>query len=259
MRAILTYHSIDDSGSPISVSPAAFDRHVRWFTSGRVRVVSIDQLLTLPDDQDDAVTLTFDDGFQNARPAMEALLAEGLPLTLFVVSRHVGGANEWGGQPQSGIPSLPLLTWSDLEALARRGAVIGSHTRTHRKLTTLSGDAMDDELEGSVEDLRSALGLEVAHFAYPYGDVNVQAAARAATAYRTASTTDFRPLSAGEPLSRLPRLDMYYFRSGPLDDFGTGAFRRRAAWIGLRRQLRSRLVRERVPAPAPGSLEGSGQ
>ena len=30
MRAILTYHSIDASGSPISCAPDAFGRHVSW-------------------------------------------------------------------------------------------------------------------------------------------------------------------------------------------------------------------------------------
>ena len=42
MRAILTYHSIDESGSPISVDPDAFRRHVRWLASGRVRVTTPD-------------------------------------------------------------------------------------------------------------------------------------------------------------------------------------------------------------------------
>ena len=38
MRAVLTYHSIDDSGSPISVRRDAFQRHVKWLASGQVAV-----------------------------------------------------------------------------------------------------------------------------------------------------------------------------------------------------------------------------
>jgi peptidoglycan/xylan/chitin deacetylase (PgdA/CDA1 family) len=64
MRAILTYHSIDDSGSPISVAPEEFRAHVRWLGSGAVRVVPLAKLVTLPPD-DDAVALTFDDAFEN--------------------------------------------------------------------------------------------------------------------------------------------------------------------------------------------------
>ena len=56
MRAILTYHSIDESGSPISVAPAAFRRHVEWLASGRVRVVSLEEIVRL-NDAVDAVAL----------------------------------------------------------------------------------------------------------------------------------------------------------------------------------------------------------
>ena len=45
MRAILTYHSIDDSGSLISVAPAVFRSHVQWLTSGRVRALSLEDLI----------------------------------------------------------------------------------------------------------------------------------------------------------------------------------------------------------------------
>ena len=48
MRAILTYHSIDDSGSPISVSPAAFRRQLEWLVAERVRVVPLSELSHLP-------------------------------------------------------------------------------------------------------------------------------------------------------------------------------------------------------------------
>ena len=44
MRAILTYHSIDSSGSPISLSEEAFRAHVRFFGSGRVAVVPLADL-----------------------------------------------------------------------------------------------------------------------------------------------------------------------------------------------------------------------
>ena len=45
MRAILTYHSIDGSGSPVSVDEAAFRRHVDWLASGAVDVVPLERIL----------------------------------------------------------------------------------------------------------------------------------------------------------------------------------------------------------------------
>ncbi len=44
MRAILTYHSIDSSGSPISLSEESFRGHVRFLGSGRVSVVPLAEL-----------------------------------------------------------------------------------------------------------------------------------------------------------------------------------------------------------------------
>ena len=84
MRAILTYHSIDSSGSPISISEESFRGHIRFFGSGRVRVVPLAELAALPDETD-AVTLTFDDGFLNFTSAVLPSLAHlGFPATVFV-------------------------------------------------------------------------------------------------------------------------------------------------------------------------------
>ncbi|MBK9550504.1 MAG: hypothetical protein IPO52_15740 [Gemmatimonadetes bacterium] len=60
MRAILTYHAIDATGSVISVTPEDFAAHVSWAASGAVQVVSVEELLAFPDSVN-AVALTFDD------------------------------------------------------------------------------------------------------------------------------------------------------------------------------------------------------
>ena len=64
MKAILTYHSVDASGSVISIDPEAFDGHIRWLASHRTAVVPLSELLALRDDTD-AVAITFDDAFTN--------------------------------------------------------------------------------------------------------------------------------------------------------------------------------------------------
>jgi peptidoglycan/xylan/chitin deacetylase (PgdA/CDA1 family) len=114
MRAILTYHSIDPSGSPISVPLAAFERHLRWLASGAVRVLSLEALLEAPAEHD-AVALTFDDGFRSfgelAAPRLEAA---GLPATVFVVSGHVGRTNAWGGVVSPGITDVQLIDFVEL-------------------------------------------------------------------------------------------------------------------------------------------------
>jgi peptidoglycan/xylan/chitin deacetylase (PgdA/CDA1 family) len=243
VKATLTYHSLDDSGSAISITPAAFANHRAWLLSGHVRVLPLDQLVAHDDDGDDAVAVTFDDGFANVREAVLELLDNGLPVTLFAVSGRVGTTNEWNGQPQRGIPTLPLLSWPDLEQLAARGLRVEAHSCSHASLVTLSEPALHDELQRCRDDLHARLGVTSTHFAYPYGDVNDVVVDRARMFYRYAHTTDFRVVTSGDAALRLPRLDMYYFQEpGVLESWGTKAFARRLAWCATRRRLRSRIA-----------------
>ena len=60
MRAIFTYHSIDSSGSAISVSEDVFRRHISWLVSGAVKVLPLD-LLVAWNDESDAVAILYVD------------------------------------------------------------------------------------------------------------------------------------------------------------------------------------------------------
>src|SRR6266508_2288219 len=107
MRAILTYHSIDDSGSAISVTAAGFRQHIEWLAAQDVRVVSLDELLTLPEHAR-AAALTFDDGIANlTTEALPILATHGMTATVFVVSQRVGTDNRWEGRPSHRVPVLP--------------------------------------------------------------------------------------------------------------------------------------------------------
>ncbi len=242
MKAILTYHSIDESRSPISISETTFAEHARWLSSGRVRVLSLDGLITHPADGPDAVAVTFDDGFANIGNAAASLATAGVPVTVFVVTGQVGTTNDWGGRPQAGIPTMPLLEWTDLERLAKAGVRLEAHTRTHPHLTRVPAEALDTELASCKEDLRSRLGIETHHLAYPYGDLDDAVVTRAGAHYQFGYTTEFRVLRADDAQLRLPRIDMYYFREpGAIDGWGSPAFSRRLAGIRARRLVRRTL------------------
>src|SRR5678809_1010179 len=89
MRGILTYHSIDSSGSPISTSQATLRAHVNWLASSEVQVTPLERLHLVPADGD-AVAITFDDGFQNfADIAWPLLKHHEMPVTVFVVTQRV--------------------------------------------------------------------------------------------------------------------------------------------------------------------------
>jgi peptidoglycan/xylan/chitin deacetylase (PgdA/CDA1 family) len=244
MRAILTYHSIDPSGSPISIAPEVFDRHVEWLAGGRVRVEPLAQLAATPAPASDGrprVALTFDDGFETfGTYAWPRLRDRGLPATVFVVSGHVGRTNAWGGRPSPGIPELPLLTWRGLAAVASEGAAIGAHSRSHPHLPDLEPAALDEELAGGQQDLADRLGGRPAHVCYPYGDVSEAVVAAAARYYALGCTTEYRVVGDGAPVLRLPRLDMGYFQHpGAFDDWGQPSFLRRIATRRAARAVRA--------------------
>ena len=236
MRAILTYHSIDSSGSPISISEESFRGHIRFFGSGRVRVVPLAELAALPDETD-AVTLTFDDGFLNFTSAVLPSLAHlGFPATVFVVSDAVGSTNAWGGHQTDGIPTLPLMSWTDVQRVREAGFEVGAHTRTHPDLTRLSSAQVEDEVEGSAARVFEEIGERPRRFAYPYGHVNDDVAKVARRLFEHSVTTELRPVESGDDAALLPRLDAWYFQDpSRLEDWGSPSFRR---WLWLRAQGR---------------------
>ena len=251
MRAILTYHSIDPSGSPISIDAAGFRAHVAWLASGAVRVVTLDRLLAA-DDLDDAVALTFDDAFRNfADVAWPLLRAHGMPATLFVVSARAGTNNDWQGNGTDGgrgvryaggVPVLPLMDWDAIGRAAHDGVSLGAHSRTHPDLRRATDARLQDEIHGSAEDIAARTGQRPTAFAYPYGAVSARVA-HAAAGFRQAVTTRLAALRPADDPLRLPRLDAFYFRDrGRLEAWGTPAFHQRLRWRAGIRQVRAALT-----------------
>lgn len=226
MRAILTYHSIDDSGSPISVPPGVFRDQMRWLAASPVQVVPLAQLIDL-DPEADALALTFDDGFVNfAEAAWPPMREYALPVTLFVPTARVGIDNAWGDRPHPGIPTLPLLGWDRLGRLAEEGLALGSHTNTHCDLRTLGDDELEQELGTAAEQIRSYTGIAPPSFCYPYGAHDDRTVRAVGKHHSCACTTEMRALTVGEPPLRLPRLDAYYLRApGRLETWGSFGFR----------------------------------
>jgi peptidoglycan/xylan/chitin deacetylase (PgdA/CDA1 family) len=240
VRAILTYHSVDPSGSPVSVAEETFARHVRFLAAGDVRVVPLGDL-TGGGDAEDAVALTFDDGFANfATTAWPLLRGAGLPATVYLVTEHVGGDNSWGGRAQPGIPELPLMDWDAVGRLAEEGVDFGAHSRTHPHLPGLDAARLEDEVLGCRERIAKATGRAPSSFCYPYGDVDERAVAAVRAAYATACTTELRWLRPGDDAHRLPRLDAFYLQApGRLEAYGSRPFARHVTFRALLRRVRA--------------------
>jgi peptidoglycan/xylan/chitin deacetylase (PgdA/CDA1 family) len=121
-----------------------------------------------------SLAVTFDDGYASTLKAKPILDDAGYPATVFVVTDFVEsgellswpGIEQWRRGAQSG--ELASLRHADLELLTEAGWEIGSHTRSHPSLPTLSRERLADEIGGSREQLIRRLG-RCDTLAYPYG------------------------------------------------------------------------------------------
>jgi peptidoglycan/xylan/chitin deacetylase (PgdA/CDA1 family) len=245
-KAILTYHSIDASGSIISVHPDRFRSHLDILATSGVPVLPLDDLMA--PSCTSGVALTFDDGFENfASDAWPLLRQRGLDATLFVASEWVGRDNAWD-LADGRIPRLRLLDWSALAAMAAEGLDIGSHSRSHPRLTGLGDADLTSEVEASRDVIGAELGRYPTSFAYPFGDWDARVARSVERAqYRYAVTTELQFVGAESSLFSLPRLDAYYLaKPGVMERWGTSRLRRY-----MRFRHAARRVREFLPHAGP--------
>lgn len=219
---VLTYHSVDDSGSLISVSEQELRGQLDWLRTRGFRGLRAAEFIdrrttgrtthtTKPE-----VFLTFDDGYENFLLQAAPLLREfGFPATVFIVPSLMGESPVWyerdakliaklvksfapdatsAEQYQREMRSLEnarLMSWDQARQLQQLGFDIGSHSNSHRFLTTLTDIELAAELKDSREAIRTRLGTVPDLFCYPYGDCDPRVAAAARQAgYRVGFSGD---------------------------------------------------------------------
>jgi peptidoglycan/xylan/chitin deacetylase (PgdA/CDA1 family) len=207
LSAILTYHSLDDSGSVISTPPGQFQRQMESLAASGIPVLPLDQVWRCPG----SLAITFDDGFRNVLDhALPALERHGFPATIFVVSDYCGRRNNWPTQSRE-IPNLPLMSWAELAGLPALISV-GAHTATHPNLTLLPAGECEREMSECQSRIEQSLGQPVRWLAYPYGASSPEVRSLAGQHFDLAVGTSLRFLPAQRDPLDLPRIDTYYFR-----------------------------------------------
>ena len=211
---ILCYHATSESwSSDLSVRASILGEQVRRLLArGYVATGFTDAVLT-PGPR--RLAITFDDAFVSVYDHAAPVLAElGVPATVFAPTDYVDtvrplawpGTEQWLQGPDAG--ELTPMRWDQLGELADRGWEIGSHTRSHPRLTTLGASALTDELSGSRIVCEERLGRPCTSIAYPYGDVDERVAAAASAAGYRAGANLASTLAPNGAL-QAPRIGIY--------------------------------------------------
>lgn len=213
---VLCYHAISERWpAPLSVTPRQLESQIAFLAARGYRGATfIETVLSPPTAK--TVAVTFDDAYRSViKLALPILSRYGLPATVFVPTRFAGtkapmawpGIEDWLGTPYES--ELTPMSWEELDTLAEEGWEIGSHTRSHPRLTQLSDAALVDELLGSRRDCESGLQRPCKSLAYPYGDEDERVIEAARDAGYSAAGT--LPARLTPPrVMRWPRVGIYH-------------------------------------------------
>jgi len=211
-RAILTYHSLNTSGSVIALPPETFRRQMRSLFDRGIAVVALEKLAAAGGHEIDgpAAALTFDDGFDDFYLEAFPVLSEyRFAATVFLVSGYCGRTNDWPGQPPTA-GGRPLLSWSRIAELQRAGIRFGAHTMTHPRLPALPWKQAAREVLDSKKQIEDHIGEAVASFAFPYGAESPRLRHLIAENFAVGCSTRLGQLRPDSPRESLERIDTYY-------------------------------------------------
>jgi len=237
---VLLYHSVDNSGSVISITPSEFRAHMEYFHHSGYRTISLEEYLKylqadtkLPQR---AVVLTFDDGFKNNySEALPVLRKFGFTASIFIVTNRIGGTCSW--EKDESIPEIPMLSWDEIREMNDYGIDFGAHSCSHPHLSKISKERLKNELLNSKWIIESQINRPVKFLSYPYSDFNRETTetARECGFLAAFGGVDFSLNNTKEDLYNLKRLGTAHFSS--LQDFKAGLLGTYDWYIKLKRMF----------------------
>ena len=173
---ILCYHRFSpgngNGASKMTISAGNFAQQLDWLARNDYRVITLAQLAGFLEGRQAlpkrAVVITIDDGYESVyRVALPLLRKHGFAATLFVYTDFIGAGD--------------ALSWGQLQELVASNLIdVQAHSKSHRNLIerdALEADEryrqrLDTETRAPRDLLQRRLGVQVQHFAFPYGDAN---------------------------------------------------------------------------------------
>lgn len=213
---MLCYHAVSrEWPAPLAVPPDALGEQLELLRSRGYRGVTFGDLVRRRG-AGKLVAVTFDDAYRSVYELGRDILDRvGFPGSVYAVTGQVGrrgpmnweGISRWlGGAYER---ELTPASWEELAELSDAGWEIGSHTRSHPRLTSLAEGELASELADSRRELEDRLRIRCTTIAYPYGshDKRVMEAAQSA-GYEAAGALPTR-LGPRDPMA-WPRVGIYH-------------------------------------------------
>ncbi len=173
---IIAFHRVAPTGAPATaafrLTPEGFEERLRYLRKAGFHSVTLSDWQAAMEARRPlpgrAIALTFDDGYHDFYEYAYPLLKKyGFSATVFLVAQLIGSSNVWDAAYGE---EVPLMDWPEIRQLRDKGVIFGSHSASHRLLTSLDVEEIRHEGLQSRTLLEQGLGVPVIAFAYPYGD-----------------------------------------------------------------------------------------
>jgi len=206
----LCYHAVSERWpATLSVTPTQLADQVSMLAGRGYRGVTLSEAVVHPA-APRTVAITFDDAYRSVIELAFPILSEaGFVASVFAPTSYIGqeGAMSWPGigdwLHSEYRHELNPLSWEELARLADAGWEVGSHGRSHARLTDLDQPALDAELGESRAEIERQLSRSCRSLAYPYGERDQRVVASA----RRAGYTVAASLGHDWPSPQTERLD----------------------------------------------------
>ncbi|WOT05417.1 polysaccharide deacetylase family protein [Shewanella youngdeokensis] len=171
---ILQYHHVsNDTPAITSVTPAQFKEQMQYLADNHFNVVPLSQVVASVKAQQHlpakTIAITFDDGYQSIADTAHPILKQyNFPYTLFVSVEPI--LKQYG----------EMMSWQQLNTLAKEGAEIANHTWGHEHLIRMQQGETQSQWLRRIEDnilrteaeITKVTGQQHKMLAYPYGEYN---------------------------------------------------------------------------------------
>ena len=203
---VLSYHSISEDASYISLSTQIFEKQISFLK--KLGYVSIN-FNEIDPNKKNQIIITFDDGYKDILiNALPILKRHNFKATCFFVTNQIGKNNQWDNKKEK-FSTKKIMSNDDIKRWSLNGMSVQSHSHNHFDLTKLSNFDIVKELEISKKYFKDKFNLETDVFCYPFGKVNQNVYDLTKKIYKKAVTTNRSRYNINKHNPFLiPRIDM---------------------------------------------------